>query len=216
MHINNKKFGKMKKIYISLFIILEIIVLIKINSEDPIYLKIKKLEDSFPDVNTQDTFYFKKISSNNFIIGTQNSAKLFRLSNLNSNENIITLEQHESLQNNYYAYADDFGNINPIFGLDNIDNPTKIKYILTEGVTPESEYTHALYDIENNILKEGRLSDEFPDFKILEALNENEYIGAVKLYDSNTNINSIKLQIMSFNEISQGKIKILNQKNTIE
>ena len=70
-------------------------------------------------------------------------------------------------------------------------------------------------DVENNELKEGKFSDVFPDFKILEAINENEYIGAIKLNEvinSVKTIYSIKLQIMSFSQISKGKIKLLNAK----
>ena len=198
----------MKKLDISILIIFALFYLI--NSADEFCLKIKKLEDSFPSVDKEDTFYFKKLFGNNYIIGTQNSATLFRISNFNSDDATLAIEQHESMQNNYKAYSDAFGNINPIFGFDNMNNPTKIKYIVTEGGTVDNEYMHALYDIEHNILREGKFSDALPDFKILEALNENEYIGALRL--SNSNTYSIKLQIMSFKDIYRGDIKILNAK----
>ena len=165
----------------------------------------------FPNVEEKETFYFKKIFSNNYIVGTDSSATLFSLTNTDSVD--YTFDRSDSIINNdYTVYSDPFGNINPIFGLDNSDNPTKIKYILTEGITFEDEYIHALYDVENKILKEGRLSDTFKDFKILETLNENEYLGIVKLYDSYFNIYSIKLQLMSFNQISGGRIKLLGAK----
>jgi hypothetical protein len=171
------------------------------------------METPFPEVNTKDTFYFKKLFNNNFIIGTENSGAFFRLSI--SDDNNFVFEQLDSVNNNYYVYADAFGNINPLLVTDNIENPTKIKYILTEGITSENEYIHALYDVENNELKEGKFSDVFPDFKILETINENEYIGAIKLNEVINSVNtiySIKLQIMSFSQISKGKIKLLNAK----
>ena len=200
----------MKKINLFLIIIiLNIFQLIKAATPQSFCSKIRKLDDSFPDVNTKDVFYFKKISPNNFIIGTETTATVFQISYLNTDENIFILEQHHPLGNNYYVYTDAFGNIYPILGLDNIDNPSKVKYILTEGITSENKYMHALYDVENNVLKEGKFSNTFPDYKIMTALNENEYIGAVKLYDPDTNIYSIKLQIMSFSQITEGKIKFL-------
>ena len=173
----------------------------------------REMETPFPEVNTKDTFYFKKLFNNNFIIGTENSGAFFRLSI--SDDNNFVFEQLDSVNNNYYVYADAFGNINPLLVTDNIENPTKIKYILTEGITSENEYIHALYDVENNELKEGKFSDAFPDFKILEAIDENEYIGAIKLNEVINSVNtiySIKLQIMSFSQISKGKIKLLNAK----
>ena len=202
----------MPKIIITLIILLTISKLVSSTSPPSFCEKIKPLENPFPEVNTKDTFYFKKIFDNNYIIGTENSATQFKLSPINSQETSFTFEQYSPLDSNYFVYADAFGNINPIFALDNTDNPSKLKYILTEGITTDNEYIHALYDVENNLLQEGKLSDTFPDFKILEVLNENEYIGAVKLYDSNTNVYSIKLQLMSFNQISEGRIKLLSAK----
>ena len=119
----------------------------------------REMETPFPEVNTKDTFYFKKLFNNNFIIGTENSGAFFRLSI--SDDNNFVFEQLDSVNNNYYVYADAFGNINPLLVTDNIENPTKIKYILTEGITSENEYIHALYDVENNELKEGKFSDAF-------------------------------------------------------
>ena len=169
---------------------------------------------NFPDVESKETFYFKKIFSNNYIIGTDTSATLFSLTNTDSTE--YTFEKSDFISNNeYIVYSDPFGNFNPIFGLDNSENPTKIKYILSEGIKFEDEYMHALYDIENKALKEGRLSDTFKDYKILETLNENEYLGVVKLHsidNDNNNIYSIKLQLMSFNQLSGGRIKLLGAK----
>ena len=40
----------------------------------------REMETPFPEVNTKDTFYFKKLFNNNFIIGTENSGAFFRLS----------------------------------------------------------------------------------------------------------------------------------------
>ena len=201
----------MKRLDISLLIIFTIFYLTKAQQTGQFCQK--KIKLSILDVNEKDTFYFKNVYGNNYIIGTQNSATLFRVSNFNADQNIdLNLEQYESLPNNYFAYSDVFGNFNPIFGFDNMNNPTKIKYIVTEDSTAENEYTHALLDVEKNILRKGRLSDGYPDFKILEALNENEYIGAVKLTDAGTNTYSIRLQIMSFNEIDKGNIKVLHAK----
>ena len=200
----------MRKLDISFLIIFTLFNLI--NTTGEFCQKIKKFETYFPEVEAEDTFYFKKILGNNYIIGTQNSATIFRITNFNSESETLSIDQVEPLNINYKAYSDPFGNIMPIFGFDNMNNPTKIKYIVTEGGTIDNEYIHALYDIENKILREGKLSDALPDFKILEALNENNYIGALRLYDSNTNIYSIKLQTMSFKEIYNGNIKLLNSK----
>ena len=201
----------MPKIMMTLIIFLTLSQLVT-SQASPFCEKIKLLENPFPEVDTKDTFYFKKIFENNYIIGTLNSATQFKLSPISSEETSFTFEKYSPLDDNYFVYADAFGNINPKFALDNVDNPTKLKYVLTEGITSDNEYIHALYDVENNLLQEGKLSDTFPDFKILEVLNENEYIGAVKLYDSNTNVYSIKLQLMSFNQISEGRIKLLSAK----
>ena len=200
----------MRKLDISFLIIFTLFN--SINTTGEFCQKIKKFETYFPEVEAEDTFYFKKILGNNYIIGTQNSATIFRITNFNSESETLSIDQVEPLNINYKAYSDPFGNIMPIFGFDNMNNPTKIKYIVTEGGTIDNEYIHALYDIENKILREGKLSDALPDFKILEALNENNYIGALRLYDSNTNIYSIKLQTMSFKEIYNGNIKMLNSK----
>ena len=200
----------MRKLDISFLIIFTLFN--SINTTGEFCQKIKKFETYFPEVEAEDTFYFKKILGNNYIIGTQNSATIFRITNFNSESETLSIDQVEPLNINYKAYSDPFGNIMPIFGFDNMNNPTKIKYIVTEGGTIDNEYIHALYDIENKILREGKLSDALPDFKILEALNENNYIGALRLYDSNTNIYSIKLQTMSFKEIYNGNIKLLNSK----
>ena len=202
----------MKKTKFTYLYILFLSQLLFIDSTSDFCVKIKQLENSFPEGNTKDTFFFRKVFDNYYIIGTENSATTFKLSTINSEDSSFTFEQYAPLENNYFVYADAFGNINPVFGLDNQDNPTKIKYILTEGITSDNEYMHALYDIENNVLKEGRLSNTFPDFKLLEVINENEYIGAIKLYDPITKIYSIKLQLMSFNKISEGRIKILGAK----
>ena len=202
----------MKKTKFTYLYILFLSQLLFIDSTSDFCVKIKQLENSFPEGNSKDTFFFRKVFDNYYIIGTENSATTFKLSTINSEDSSFTFEQYAPLENNYFVYADAFGNINPVFGLDNQDNPTKIKYILTEGITSDNEYMHALYDTENNVLKEGRLSNTFPDFKLLEVINENEYIGAIKLYDPITKIYSIKLQLMSFNKISEGRIKILGAK----
>ena len=202
----------MKKTKIALFLLFSLFQLFFAASTSDFCVKNHVLDNAFPEVNTKETFYLKKVFDNNYIVGTEKSATTFKLSTINSEDPNFSFEQYIPLNNKYFVYTDAFGNINPVFGLDNYDNPTKIKYILTEGITSDNEYMHALYDTENNILKEGRLSSTFRDFKILETINENEYIGAVKLYDANTHIYSIKLQIMSFNKISEGRIKLLNAK----
>ena len=205
----------MKKFYIlfqkTKLIYSLIIILIYIENISSFCVKSKKFTESFPDLQYSEKFYLKKITDGYFIVGNEKEATAFSFPDLDSTTNIIKILN--KINYPYFAYSDSFGNIDPVIvGINTVDNPYNIKYILTEGVTTENEFNHALYDVKQDELKEGKLSYGFPDFKILEPLNEKEYIGAVKIYNSGSKIYSIKLQVMSFIYSSNGLIKQLSGK----
>ena len=193
------------------FIYSLIIILVLIKYISSFCVKSKQFIESFPDLQYSEKFYLKKISDGYYIVGNENEATAFSFPDLNTNHDFITIIK--KMRYPYFVYTDSFGNFDPVIvGTNTIDNPYNIKYILTEGVTKENEFNQALYDVKLEELKEGKLSYGFPDFKILEPLNEQEYLGAVQLYNSDSKIYSIKLQVMSFITTSNGFIKQLSGK----
>ena len=178
----------------------------------------KLLTTSFPNLDSE-YFYLKRVTKNEndnyYIVGTEKEATVFQLQNIL--ESGFDLNMIKKMTSPYFAYADSFGNIDPVIvGANTLEESYSIKYILTEGTTVENEFNHALYDAKLQEIREGKLSYGFDDFKILEPLNEKEYIGAIKLYDANTDIYSIKLQVMSFTQTSNGYIKQLSGKEYAE
>ena len=193
---------------------ISILILIVLKNISSFCLYSQKLVTSFPNLDSEK-FYLKRVKDELFIVGNEKEATVFKLPNL-----LVTPYQINIIKKMtypYFAYADSFGNIDPVIvGTDTSIESFSIKYILTEGTTIENEFSHALYDAKLEEIREGKLSFGFDDFKILEPLNEKEYIGAIKLYDANTDIYSIKLQVMSFTQTLNGYIKQLSGKEYAE
>ena len=165
----------------------------------------------FPKLYDSEQFYLKKVTDDCYIVGTEKEAIAFSLPILDGTT--LTTSILKKMINPYVVYADPYGNMDPIIvGINSVDNLNYIKYILSEGMTSGNEFNNAIYDISKGELREGKLSFGFPDFKILAPLNDKEYIGAVKLYYSESNMYSIKLQVMSFSQTSKGFIKQLSGK----
>ena len=205
-----------------------------------LYLFILLIEFSYPfctqsqasliNINLGESkiFYLKAVKNdandyidNFYIVGNQKEATIFSFTNINANPLAINSHKLTTSDFPYIVYADSFGYMNPVvIGSKTNDNNYNLKYILSEGLLKEEEFSHALYDVNKNEMKEGQFSYVFPDYKILEPLNENEYIGAVKICNTNeatnTNICSIKLQIMSFTQTLNGNIKQLGGKEYAE
>ena len=193
------------------FIYSELLLLILIKNISPFCVKSQKFENSFPSLSDSERFYLKKVSDDYFIVGNEKEATAFNLPDLDREPYETTVLKKISFP--YKVYSDSFGNMNPIIvGTNTIENPYNIKYILSEGIISQEEFDLALYDVKQDELREGQLSYGFKDFKILETLNEKEFIGAVQLYNSGSKIYSIKLQIMSFTQTSKGYIKQLSGK----
>ena len=169
---------------------------------------IQKFENSFPNLSDSEKFYLKKVSGDYYIVGNEKEATAFKLPDLKRTPYETTILKKMSFP--YMVYSDSYGNINPIIvGTNTAEDPYNIKYIITEGTKKYEEFNLALYDVKQDELREGQLNYGFKDFKILEPLNEKEFIGAVQIYDSKTKIYSLKLQIMSFTQTSNGYIKQL-------
>ena len=201
-----------KTLYYSIFLFLSFKVILSDSSSFCTYPN--KFDNNFPDLGESEKFYLKKITGDYYIIGTEKEATAFSLPSFEESRYKITTLKKMSYP--YFVYSDSYGNIDPIvLGVNTVENPLKI-YILTEGIKTEDEYNIALYDASQGELREGKLSYVFNDFKILEPLNEKEYLGAVQLYDSSREIYSIKLQVMSFTQISNGYIKQLAGKEYAE
>ena len=189
-------------------IFLLIVLLTNISSDCVNY---QKFENSFPKLSDSEKFYLKKVSGDYYIVGNEKEATAFKLPDLNRTpyETSFLIK----ITYPYMVYSDSFGNINPIIvGTNTVEDPHNIKYILTEGIKSHEEFNIAIYDVKQGELREGQLSYGYKDFKILESLNEKEFIGAVQIYDQTTKIYSIKLQIMSFTQTSNGYIKHLSGK----
>ena len=185
-----------------------LITLILIKNIFSFCLKSQQFISPFPDLSDNEIFFLKKVSNDFFIVGNENSATSFSLPNLDITPYEITTTNQITYPN--YIYSDSFGNIDPVVvGVNTLENPYKIKYIITEN---EIDYNQALYDLNQRDIKEGKFSFAYSDFKIIEPLNDKEYIGAVKIDDSINNVYSIKLQIMSFTQTSNGYIKQLGGK----
>ena len=193
--LNNKSF------YIS-HILLFLILIKNISS---FCLNSKKLENPFPDLSDSEQFYLKKLSNGYFVVGNETSATSFSLPNLEVDP--YQIDYVNQINYPYLAYSDSFHNMDPI--VVGGESPYIIKYIVTEN---EIDNSQALYDANDNELREGKLSFGYSDFKILEPLNEREYIGAIKIEDSINSKYSIKLQIMSFTQKLNGYIKQLSGK----
>ena len=187
-----------------------LLILILIKNISSYCVDEKQFTGSFPDVSDSEKFYLKKISNDYFIVGNEKSATSFSLPYLNSASDSYSTIFSYQMTYPYFVYTDSFGNLDPVVvGGNNPENPYIIKYIITEN---EIDNNQALYDANQKELREGKFSFGYSDFKIIEPLNEKEYIGAVRIVDSSNNKYSIKLQVMSFSQLSKGNIKKLTGK----
>ena len=205
-------------------LIISLIIIILIDFIYPFCSNSQKF-DVFGE-SESEIFYLKKITDEYthkyYIVGNEKKAISFILKD--SETNRFSLEELHKSDSSYKVYADSFGYMNPIIIGSKIDNRNDydLKYILSEGYIRENEFMHALYNYKKDEIKEGQFSYGFPDYKILEPLNEKEYLGAVEICNTitismeSTLICSIKLQIMSLTQTLNGYIKQLSGKEYAE
>ena len=168
-------------------------------------------------ISNSSTFYLRKINSEYYLVGNEKEGTDFKIQNIDDQN--LPLNSFNKLGNNYKVYTDIFGNFYPKIGIN--DNKNKLKYIISESSSNTNKYTLYIYDTNGNSLKSGKFSNVYPDYEIIEVLNDDKFIGAVKIIntDLRTNVKtySIKLQVMSFSELdSKNNIKQLSGKEYME